>query len=129
MRKARYYLLTACLGLLLLAACRGHSAERAAGLHFSLLTGEKTNIDFNNRITESDSVNFYTNEYMYIGSGVGVGDFNRDGKQDIFFCGSQVSSRLYLNKGNFKFEDITGRAGVGTHVWCVGVSVIDINND
>ncbi len=129
MRIAGLYVSSACAGLLLIAACRGHSAEQVTGLHFSLLTKEQTNIDFNNRITESDSVNFYTNEYMYIGSGVGVGDFNRDGKQDIFFCGSQVSSRLYLNKGNFSFQDITANAGVGTHVWCTGVSVIDINND
>jgi hypothetical protein len=123
MRNTRLY------AILLLAACHGHAVERIPGLHFLQLTSDRTNIDFNNRITESDSVNFYTNEYMYIGSGVGVGDFNRDGKQDIFFCGSQVSSRLYLNKGNFSFQDITDRAGVGTHVWCVGVSVIDINND
>jgi hypothetical protein len=129
MRKTGSYLWWACPGLLLLAACHGRSVEQTTGLHFSLLTAERTNIDFNNRITESDSVNFYTNEYMYIGSGVGVGDFNRDGKQDIFFCGSQVSSRLYLNAGNFSFTDITGPAGIGTHVWCTGVSVIDINND
>jgi hypothetical protein len=129
MRNAGLYLWSACSGLLLLAACRGHSAGQEPGPHFSLLTSGSTNIDFNNQVTESDSVNFYTNEYMYIGSGVGVGDFNCDGKQDLFFCGSQVSSRLYLNKGNFSFEDITAKAGVGTHVWCTGVSVIDINND
>ncbi len=88
-----------------------------------------TGIDFNNKVTESDSVNFYTNEYMYIGAGVAVGDFNNDGLQDVFFCGSQVSSRLYLNKGDFKFEDITQSAGVQTSAWCTGVSVVDINND
>ncbi len=85
--------------------------------------------DFTNRLTESDSVNFYTNEYMYIGSGVGVGDFNRDGLPDLFFCGSQVSSRLYINKGDFRFDDITQKAGLSTQVWCTGVSIIDINND
>jgi hypothetical protein len=99
------------------------------GVHFTILDKDRTGIDFDNQLTESDSVNFYTNEYMYIGSGVGIGDFNRDGLPDIFFCGSQVSSRLYLNKGDFHFEDITSGAGVGTHTWCTGTSVVDINGD
>jgi hypothetical protein len=89
----------------------------------------ETNIDFNNQITESDSINVYANEYMYNGSGVGIGDFNNDGLADIFFAGSMVSSKLYINKGNFKFEDITETAGVQTNKWCTGVSVVDINND
>ncbi|MEO6541303.1 MAG: VCBS repeat-containing protein, partial [Ferruginibacter sp.] len=88
-----------------------------------------SNINFNNKITESDSVNVYDNEYMYNGSGVGIGDFNNDGLQDIFFGGSMVSSKLYINKGNFKFEDITEKAGVQTTRWCTGVSIVDINND
>ena len=109
-------------------ACK-HTDIKNKGLHFSLLNKGETNIDFNNQVTENDSVNFFTNEYMYIGSGVGVGDFNNDGLQDIYFCGSQVSSKLYLNKGNFQFSDITTQAGVGTTAWCSGVSVVDINND
>src|SRR4029077_1578689 len=109
-------------------ACH-HTDNKNRGLYFSLLSKGETNIDFNNQVTENDSVNFFTNEYMYIGSGVGVGDFNNDGLQDIYFCGSQVSSKLYLNKGNFQFTDITAGAGVGTIAWCSGVSVVDINND
>ncbi|MEJ8843597.1 VCBS repeat-containing protein [Lacibacter sp. H375] len=66
---------------------------------------------------------------MYNGSGVGVGDFNNDGLQDLFFAGSMVSSKLYINKGDFKFEDITTQAGITTNRWCTGVTVIDINND
>lgn len=97
--------------------------------HFTLLDKSQTNIDFNNRLTESDSVNFLSNQYIYIGSGTGVGDFNNDGLQDIFFAGEQVSCKLYINKGNFKFEDITKQAGLETVKWCTGVSVIDINND
>jgi enediyne biosynthesis protein E4 len=115
--------------ILLLAFCWTHCTSKKPGMHFMLLPSSETGIDFNNQITESDSVNFYTNEYMYIGSGVGIGDFNQDGLPDIFFCGSQVSSRLYLNKGNFKFDDITVPAGVSTNEWCTGVSVIDINQD
>ena len=71
----------------------------------------------------------FVNEYTYMGGGVGVGDFNNDGLQDVFFAGNQVSSKLYLNKGNFHFEDITQKAGVATTSWCTGVNVIDINND
>ncbi len=71
----------------------------------------------------------FVNEYTYMGGGVGVGDFNRDGLPDLFFAGNQVSSRLYLNKGNMHFEDVTQKAGVSTDTWCTGVSVVDINND
>ena len=113
---------------LFLIACNG-SAVNKNSLFFSLLPEEKTHIDFDNKIIENDSVNFFTNEYMYIGSGVAVADFNNDGLQDIFFCGSQVSSKLYLNKGNFQFDDITEKAGLHTTSWCTGVSVVDINND
>lgn len=109
-------------------ACKSNK-NPSGNLHFTLMDGAETNISFNNKITESDSVNVYLNEYMYNGSGVGIGDFNNDGLPDIFFCGSMVSSRLYINKGNFKFEDVTEKAGLQTNKWCTGVSVVDINND
>jgi hypothetical protein len=89
----------------------------------------QTHIGFSNTITESDSMNVFIDEYMYNGSGVGVGDFNKDGLPDLFFCGSMVSSRLYINKGNFRFEDVTAAAGLQTTRWCTGVSVADVNND
>ena len=110
-------------------SCRSSQNDTNNGFHFSLLRENKTNIDFNNKLTESDSVNFLINQYIYIGSGVGIGDFNKDGLQDIFFPGSQVSSKLYINKGDFKFEDVTANAGLQTNRWCTGVSIIDINND
>ncbi len=93
------------------------------------MTSAVTHIDFNNTITESDSINVFTNEYMYNGAGVAVADFNNDGLQDVFFCGSMVSSKLYLNKGNWVFEDITQQAGVNTKNWSTGVSIADINSD
>jgi len=87
-------------------------------------------ITFNNDITESDSINPIDVENMYNGGGVGVGDFNNDGLQDLYFTGNQVSNRLYLNEGNFKFKDITTEAGVeGQGRWARGATVIDINND
>lgn len=91
--------------------------------------GDNVGIDFQNTITTSDTFNSITYEYLYNGSGVGVGDFNSDGLQDVFFGGNQVSCRLYLNKGNLQFEDITEAAGVSTDRWVTGVSVVDINRD
>jgi enediyne biosynthesis protein E4 len=105
------------------------SVDRRTGLHFTNLPSSATGIDFANTITENDSLNMFVNEYTYMGGGIGVGDFNRDGLPDLFFAGNQVSSRLYLNKGNMHFEDITQKAGVSTDTWCTGVSVVDVNND
>ncbi|CAN5150520.1 VCBS repeat-containing protein [soil metagenome] len=101
----------------------------ADDFHFTLMDASHTNIDFNNKLTENDAVNFLNDQYIYIGAGVGAGDFNNDGLQDLFFAGGQVSSKLYINKGNFEFEDVTERAGLKTDEWCTGVSVVDINND
>jgi hypothetical protein len=96
---------------------------------FERLAANQTGIDFANTITESDSLNVLDFEYIYNGGGVGVGDFNGDGQPDVFFAGNQVSSRLYLNKGGFSFQDITEPAGVSTKFWCTGVAVADINQD
>src|SRR6185437_6101928 len=105
------------------------SPQKKEGLHFTIMPSSETGIDFKNTITEDDSTNMFVNENTYMGGGVGIGDFNNDGLPDVFFAGNQVSSKLYLNKGNFHFEDITQKSGVSTSSWCTGVSVIDINND
>lgn len=96
---------------------------------FEQLSASKTGINFNNIITHSDSLNALTFEYIYNGGGVGIGDFNNDGLQDVFFSGNQVSSRLYLNKGNLTFKEVTNQAKVNTNRWCTGVSIVDINHD
>jgi enediyne biosynthesis protein E4 len=97
---------------------------------FQLLSPEKTGIDFRNDVMEDEYLNILSNEYIYNGAGVGIGDFNNDGLPDIFFSGSQVSNRLYLNLGNLKFQDITLIAGVAARDrWSTGVAVVDINSD
>ncbi|MDB5277092.1 MAG: hypothetical protein JWR61_2047 [Ferruginibacter sp.] len=115
--------------LFIFYGCNQNKAGSVGDMHFTLLKSSHTNIDFNNKLTENDAVNFLIDQYIYIGAGVGAGDFNNDGLQDLFFAGGQVSSKLYINKGNFEFEDVTERAGVKTEEWCTGVSVVDINND
>jgi len=90
----------------------------------------ESGIHFNNKIVENDSINPLDMTNIYNGGGVGIGDFNGDGLPDIYFTGNLVPNKLYLNKGNFKFEDITDVAGVaGKGEWFRGVSIVDINND
>ncbi len=96
---------------------------------FTSLSPEQTGITFSNNITENDDDPSIIHEFSYMGGGVGIGDFNNDGLKDIVFTGNQVSSRLYINKGNDEFRDITKEAGLTTHVWATGISVADINND
>ncbi|MDB5247948.1 MAG: RNA-binding protein [Segetibacter sp.] len=97
---------------------------------FELIPATKSGIRFNNSITDNDTFNVLDVENIYNGGGVGIADFNNDGLQDIYFTGNMVPNKLYLNKGNFKFEDITEVAGVsGNGKWCRGISTIDINND
>lgn len=96
---------------------------------FEKLSFNKTGINFINTISENDSVNMLNYYYCYNGGGVGIADFNNDNLPDIFFTGNMVSSKLYLNKGNMQFEDITISSGLTTRDWIMGVSVVDINND
>jgi hypothetical protein len=97
---------------------------------FELLSGDDTGIHFSNKIVENDSLTILKYEYLYNGSGVGMGDFNNDGLLDLFFSGSQANAALYLNKGEMKFEELGKASGLDTKDrWCSGVSIVDINGD
>ena len=97
---------------------------------FELLDSEQTGIDFINTLEHTPEFNMYTYRNFYNGAGVGVGDINNDGLADLFFCGNLENNRLYLNKGDFQFEDITEQAGVASgNVWSTGVSFADVNGD
>lgn len=97
---------------------------------FSVLNDTQTGIDFTNKLTPTPQFNMFTYMYFYNGAGVGAGDFNGDGRPDLFFAANQGQNRLYLNKGKLKFEDVTTAAGIPADGgWSTGVSVVDINGD
>jgi hypothetical protein len=112
-------------GIILFMSCTHQQKDTL----FTKLPASASGINFSNDINDNDSSYSFINEFGYMGGGVGIGDFNNDGQKDIFFSGNQLSSRLYINKGNNQFDDITEKAGIGTNVWCTGVSVVDINQD
>lgn len=106
------------------------SCNRTPQSLFQLRSSNETGIQFNNRIIENDSINILTEEYIFNGGGVAVGDFNNDGFSDLFFTGNQVANALYLNQQNLKFKDISEESGIGgVGRWSTGVAVVDINND
>ncbi|MGI8400962.1 MAG: VCBS repeat-containing protein [Gemmatimonadaceae bacterium] len=116
-------------GLLLVFVALSGCRKANRGTVFEILSPSKTGVTFANTITPNDSLNVRSDAYVYNGAGVGVGDIDNDGLPDIFFSGNMVSSRLYLNKGHMRFDDITERAGVKTSRWATGVTMVDINND
>ena len=105
-------------------------AQEPSPVLFKAVPNNETGIDFANVLKESPALNIVTYEYFYNGGGVGLGDFNNDGLIDIYFTGNLQPDRLYINKGNWKFEDITSKAGVkGKKGWKTGVSIADVNGD
>lgn len=97
---------------------------------FELMNNKKIGVDFINQLNYTEQLNTYTYRNFYNGAGVGIGDINKDGIPDLYFCGNLVGNKLYLNKGNFQFEDITEKAGVScTGSWSTGVSMADVNGD
>jgi hypothetical protein len=106
------------------------NCEKKPKTLFSLKDPDDVGIHFNNLVTETDSFNILSYEYIYNGGGVGIADFNNDQKPDIFFTGNQVPNKLYLNEGNFRFKDISETANINVAGrWNSGVAVVDINND
>jgi len=100
---------------------------------YELKSPNQTNINFSNKIVETDELSILSYNNMYMGGGVSIGDINNDMLPDIFLTANQETNRLYLNKGDFKFEDITEISGIGGEIgiksWSTGSTMVDINHD
>ena len=115
--------------LVLLISCSKDKEEKGGQLFAERQPGE-TGITFSNDLTSTKDQNILDYLYFYNGGGVSIGDINNDGLPDIYFTGNQVKNRLYLNKGDLTFEDITDKAGVaGTATWNTGTTMADVNGD
>ena len=105
-------------------------SKRESNSLFELKKSSHTKVDFTNTLNYTEELNPYTYRNFYNGGGVGIGDFNNDSLPDIFFTGNLVSNKLYINKGDFVFDDVTDKAGLNSSgIWSTGVSVVDINHD
>jgi hypothetical protein len=112
--------------MVIVAGCRQQEPAKL----FERLSAAETGIDFTNNITETKEHNVFTYQYYYNGNGVAVGDVNNDGLTDIFITGNQTPSKLFVNRGNFHFEDITVVSGTaGKDAWRTGANMVDINGD
>lgn len=115
-------------------SCTGDNLDSTAqsSIHsgFQKIETSQSNISFTNNLIEDENLNYFTYPYLYMGGGVAIGDINNDGLDDVLFSGNMVSNRLYLNKGNFVFEDISESAGLlGEDKWYAGITMVDINED
>ena len=116
--------------LVLLPVFSCQKGKKGSNFLFTLLSPSSTRVDFNNRLTENEQFNII--EYLYFNNGAGVaaGDINNDGLADLYFTSNQGPDKLYLNKGNLRFEDITDAAGIGSNDgWKTGVTMADVNGD
>ncbi|MEO0334449.1 MAG: VCBS repeat-containing protein, partial [Bacteroidota bacterium] len=119
------YLLAATL--IGLSSCSENASDEQL---FTLLSPNDTGIKFKNILRESEEFNVMKYGYFYNGGGVAVGDVNNDGLPDIYFSGNLVASKLYINQGNWEFEDATESAGVAAAgLWNTGVAMADVNGD
>ncbi|MGB3465013.1 MAG: VCBS repeat-containing protein, partial [Cyclobacteriaceae bacterium] len=119
-----------CVMLLFVSCSRDEHRQTENNRGFTLMTSGQTGIDFSNDLSYTERINTYTYRNFYNGAGIALGDINNDGLLDIYISGNQVDSKLYLNKGDFNFEDITAIAGVAaTSSWSTGVSMADVNGD
>lgn len=122
MKRLNYFILL----LVVFGSCKSKQEDSL----FTPIESTKTGLNFTNTLIPTTEFNLFSYMYYYNGAGVGAGDFNQDGKIDLFFAANQQSNRLFLNKGQMQFEDVTKLAEIpADSAWSTGVSVVDINND
>lgn len=127
-RNAAGFILLLFLGINFIS-CTSKKGKDSASL-FKVLESETTGLDFSNDLTYDANFNLLQYIYFYNGSGVGSGDFNNDGKIDLYFGSNQKQNRLYLNQGDMHFKDVTTVAGIPDDKgWTTGISVADVNAD
>ncbi len=98
-------------------------------IQFENIPTTTSGVTFNNQIRENGNIHPFIWNFMYQGAGVALGDINNDGLPDIYLAGNMVSDKLYINKGNFKFEDISESSGITDKLWSTGVNMVDVNAD
>ena len=122
-----YFLLHLSIGL---SACTSKPDKPEEETLFKLLSSAETGITFTNNITDTKDFNIFNYRNFYNGGGAAIGDINNDGLPDIFFTSNQQKNKLYLNRGRWKFEDVSAAAGIeGIHKWHTGVAFADIDGD
>ena len=125
--KVRYIYLS--VFLLTLAACSNDEEAHPTKL-FTQMSAQTTGVTFENTLPYDEEYNPYTYRSYFNGGGVAIGDINNDSLPDLFFCGNRVPSKLFLNRGNLRFEDVTAKAGVAcAGVWASGATFADVNAD
>lgn len=126
-------------GIFFLTGCGGRGNDGSApgspaadsNAMFTLVQPERSHVKFNNQLTEGMNTNVLLYEYFYNGGGVAIADLNGDGWEDLYFSGNMTDNKLYLNKGNWQFEEVTAAAGVAGRPgpWKTGVCIADVNGD
>ncbi len=112
-----------------LVGCDNSSTKRAGKL-FEFVDPDQSGVKFRNDLKEDSVVNYFTYPYIYMGGGVAVGDLNNDGMQDIYLTGNMVDNKLYINRGDLVFDDITETSGTsGDDRWMTGAAMADVNAD
>jgi len=123
---SRTFILLGCLGALF--SCS--DSEKNENALFEQMDASETGVDFVNKVEDKEDINIFNYRNFYNGGGVSIGDINNDGLPDIYFTANMGENKLYLNKGNWKFEDITAKAGVAEpDKWSTGVVMVDVNGD
>ena len=126
---ARKSIILLCIAII---GCNNAPVEPLQNNTFKMevLSSKKTGITFENKLTDTSSLNIIEYLYYYNGGGVSVGDINNDGLDDIYFAANQLPDKLYLNLGNMQFKGISTAAGLNQKPsWSTGVSMQDVNND